>query len=119
DAGGENDRKLIAPAVAAQVNLHGRPELAAAQASREAGKAATAGRAARAGENATSVMAPTLPCRWLGHGVRRLVERELRHRKGRHGRPARLDDRSARSELPGLDGRQADARRALAVLEPD
>ena len=39
DAGGENDRKLIAPAVAAYVNLHGRPELAAAQASREAGNA--------------------------------------------------------------------------------
>src|SRR5438132_4121628 len=39
DRGGENDRKLIAPAVAAYVNLHGRPELAAAQASREAGNA--------------------------------------------------------------------------------
>ena len=34
DAGGENDRKLIAPAVAAFVNLHGTPELAAAQATR-------------------------------------------------------------------------------------
>ena len=39
DAGGENDRKLIAPAVAAYINLHGRPELAAAQASRDAGNA--------------------------------------------------------------------------------
>jgi succinyl-CoA synthetase alpha subunit len=39
DKGGENDRKLIAPAVAAYINLHGRPELAAAQASREAGNA--------------------------------------------------------------------------------
>ncbi|NDZ16568.1 CoA-binding protein [Variovorax sp. WS11] len=39
DAGGENDRKLIAPTVAAHINLHGRPELAAAQASREAGNA--------------------------------------------------------------------------------
>jgi len=39
DSGGENDRKLIAPAVAAYVNLHGQPELAAAQASREAGNA--------------------------------------------------------------------------------
>jgi succinyl-CoA synthetase alpha subunit len=42
DAGGENDRKLIAPAVAAYINLHGRPELAAAQASREAGNAPNA-----------------------------------------------------------------------------
>ena len=39
DSGGENDRKLIAPAVAAYVNLHSKPELAAAQASREAGNA--------------------------------------------------------------------------------
>jgi hypothetical protein len=48
DAGGENDRKLIAPAVAAYVNLHGRPELAAAQASREAGNAPNAVLAAAA-----------------------------------------------------------------------
>lgn len=48
DAGGENDRKLIAPAVAAFVNLHGRPELAAAEASREAGNAPNAVLAAAA-----------------------------------------------------------------------
>jgi succinyl-CoA synthetase alpha subunit len=42
DTGGENDRRLIAPAVAAYVNLHCRPELAAAQASREAGNAPNA-----------------------------------------------------------------------------
>jgi succinyl-CoA synthetase alpha subunit len=48
DASGENDRKLIAPAVAAYVNLHGRPELAAAQASREAGNAPNAVLAAAA-----------------------------------------------------------------------
>jgi succinyl-CoA synthetase alpha subunit len=48
DAGGQNDRKLIAPAVAAYVNLHGRPELAAAQASREAGNAPNAVLAAAA-----------------------------------------------------------------------
>jgi succinyl-CoA synthetase alpha subunit len=48
DAGGENDRKLIAPAVAAYVNLHGRPELAAAEASREAGNAPNAVLAAAA-----------------------------------------------------------------------
>lgn len=48
DAGGENDRKLIAPAIAAYVNLHGRPELAAAQASREAGNAPNAVLAAAA-----------------------------------------------------------------------
>jgi succinyl-CoA synthetase alpha subunit len=42
DVGGENDRKLIATAVAAYMNLHGRPELAAAQASREAGNAPNA-----------------------------------------------------------------------------
>jgi succinyl-CoA synthetase alpha subunit len=48
DAGGENDRKLIAPTVAAYVNLHGRPELAAAQASREAGNAPNAALAAAA-----------------------------------------------------------------------
>ena len=48
DAGGENDRKLIAPAVAAYVNLYGRPELAAAQASRDAGNAPNAVLAAAA-----------------------------------------------------------------------
>ncbi|MFN3437444.1 MAG: CoA-binding protein [Acidovorax sp.] len=48
DAGGENDGKLIAPAVAAYVNLHARPELAAAQASREAGNAPNAVLAAAA-----------------------------------------------------------------------
>jgi len=48
DAGGENDHKLIAPAVAAHVNLHGRPELAAAQASRDAGNAPNAVLAAAA-----------------------------------------------------------------------
>ncbi|MEJ8854524.1 CoA-binding protein [Variovorax robiniae] len=49
DAGGENDRKLIAPAVAAYVNLYGQPELAAAQASREAGNAPNAVLATAAG----------------------------------------------------------------------
>jgi len=39
DAGGENDCRLIAAAVAAYVNLHGTPELAAAQAARDAGNA--------------------------------------------------------------------------------
>ncbi|MDM0108720.1 CoA-binding protein [Variovorax sp. J22R24] len=48
DAGGENDRKLIAPAVAAYINLHGQPELAAAQASRETGNAPNAVLAAAA-----------------------------------------------------------------------
>jgi succinyl-CoA synthetase alpha subunit len=48
DAGGDNDRKLIATAVAAHVNLHGRPELAAAQACREAGNAPNAVLAAAA-----------------------------------------------------------------------
>ena len=48
DAGGENDRKLIAPVIAAYVNLHGKPELAAAQASREAGNAPNAVLAAAA-----------------------------------------------------------------------
>jgi succinyl-CoA synthetase alpha subunit len=48
DAGGENDRRLIAPTVAAYVNLHGRPELAAAQAAREAGNAPNAVLAAAA-----------------------------------------------------------------------
>ncbi len=48
DAGGDNDRRLIAPAVAAYVNLHGKPELAAAQASREAGNAPNAVLAAAA-----------------------------------------------------------------------
>ncbi|MFT3719716.1 CoA-binding protein [Pseudorhodoferax sp.] len=48
DVGGENDRKLVAPAIAAYVNLHGKPELAAAQASREAGNAPNAVLAAAA-----------------------------------------------------------------------
>src|SRR5437773_5585405 len=39
EPGGENDRKLMNIAIAAELNLHGRPELAAAQASREAGNA--------------------------------------------------------------------------------
>jgi len=37
DVGGENDLKLIAASIAAYVNLHGSPALAAAQASRDAG----------------------------------------------------------------------------------
>ena len=48
DPGGENDRHLLAPAVAAYVNLFGSPELAAAQASREAGNAPNAVLAASA-----------------------------------------------------------------------
>ncbi|MBS0449067.1 MAG: CoA-binding protein [Proteobacteria bacterium] len=48
DPGGENDRKLIAPAIAAYVNLHGRPELAAAEASRVEGNAPSAVLAAAA-----------------------------------------------------------------------
>lgn len=48
DAGGENDRKLIAPTIAAYINLHGKPELVAAQASREAGNAPNAVLAAAA-----------------------------------------------------------------------
>lgn len=39
EPGGANDRALVNAAVAAGVNLHGRPELAAAQAAREAGNA--------------------------------------------------------------------------------
>ncbi|MFT3814766.1 MAG: CoA-binding protein [Acidovorax sp.] len=48
DAGGENDHKLIVSTIAAYVNLHGKPELAAAQASREAGNAPNAVLAAAA-----------------------------------------------------------------------
>jgi succinyl-CoA synthetase alpha subunit len=48
DVGGDNDRKLIAATVASYINLHGRPELAAAQASREAGNAPNAVLAAAA-----------------------------------------------------------------------
>jgi succinyl-CoA synthetase alpha subunit len=39
EPGGENDRKLINVAIGAEVNLHGDPALAAAQAAREAGNA--------------------------------------------------------------------------------
>ncbi|MFY9294250.1 MAG: CoA-binding protein, partial [Methylorubrum rhodinum] len=39
EPGGANDRALVNAAVAAGVNLHGRPKLAAAQAAREAGNA--------------------------------------------------------------------------------
>ncbi len=39
EAGGENDRKLINVAIGAELNLHGSPALAAAQAAREAGNA--------------------------------------------------------------------------------
>jgi succinyl-CoA synthetase alpha subunit len=48
EPGGDNDRQLINVAVAAFVNLHGTPELAAAQASREAGNAPNAVLAAAA-----------------------------------------------------------------------
>ena len=48
DAGGDNDRRLVATAVASFINLHGRPELLAAQASREAGNAPNAVLAAAA-----------------------------------------------------------------------
>jgi succinyl-CoA synthetase alpha subunit len=37
EAGGENDRKLINVAIGAELNLHGCPELAAAEAARQAG----------------------------------------------------------------------------------
>jgi succinyl-CoA synthetase alpha subunit len=49
DPGGENDHKLIATAVAAHVNLHGRAELAAAQGSRDAGNTPNVVLAAAAG----------------------------------------------------------------------
>ncbi|NKI93130.1 CoA-binding protein [Rhizobacter sp. SG703] len=42
EVGDENDRRLVATAVAAHVNLHGTPALAAAQAAREAGNAPNA-----------------------------------------------------------------------------
>lgn len=42
EAGGENDRKLVNVALAAHMNLHGDPALAAAQAAREAGNAPNA-----------------------------------------------------------------------------
>ena len=48
EPGGDNDRKLIATAIAAHVNLHATPELAAAQAAREAGNAPNAVLAAAA-----------------------------------------------------------------------
>jgi len=48
DRGGDNDHRLIACVVAAHCNLHGTPELAAAQASREAGNAPNAVLAAAA-----------------------------------------------------------------------
>jgi succinyl-CoA synthetase alpha subunit len=48
ESGGENDRKLINVAIAPYVNLHGTPELAAAQAAREAGNAPNAVLAAAA-----------------------------------------------------------------------
>ncbi|MGF6737622.1 CoA-binding protein [Paraburkholderia atlantica] len=48
ELGGANDAKLIDVAVGAAVNLHGTPELAAAQASREAGNAPNAVLAAAA-----------------------------------------------------------------------
>jgi hypothetical protein len=42
EPGGENDERLINVAIAASVNLHGTPELVAAQAAREAGNAPNA-----------------------------------------------------------------------------
>jgi succinyl-CoA synthetase alpha subunit len=48
EPGDDNDRRLVATAIAAHVNLHGTPELAAAQASRDAGNAPNAVLAAAA-----------------------------------------------------------------------
>jgi succinyl-CoA synthetase alpha subunit len=48
EPGDDNDRRLVAAAIAAHVNLHGTPELAAAQASRDAGNAPNAVLAAAA-----------------------------------------------------------------------
>ncbi len=48
ELGDENDQRLVATAIAAHVNLHDTPELAAAQASREAGNAPNAVLAAAA-----------------------------------------------------------------------
>ena len=53
EPGGENDRKLINVAIGAEVNLHGDPALAAAQAAREAGNAPNSVLAA-----ATSIIGP-------------------------------------------------------------
>jgi hypothetical protein len=49
EAAGENDRALVNAALAAEVNLHGRPELAAAEAAREAGNSPNVVLAAAAG----------------------------------------------------------------------
>src|SRR5881397_3492874 len=48
ELGDENDRRLVATALAAHVNLHGTPELAAAQAARDEGNAPNAVLAAAA-----------------------------------------------------------------------
>ncbi|PKO56143.1 MAG: CoA-binding protein [Betaproteobacteria bacterium HGW-Betaproteobacteria-21] len=53
EPGGDNDRKLVNVALAASINLHGSPELAAAQAAREAGNAPNSVLAA-----ATSIVGP-------------------------------------------------------------
>ena len=69
EPGGENDRKLINVAIGAQVNLHGDPALAAAQAAREAGNAPNSVLAA-----ATSIIGPRRQSA-AREAMRQLIER--------------------------------------------
>jgi succinyl-CoA synthetase alpha subunit len=69
EAGGDNDRALINVAVGAEVNLHGSPALAAAQAAREAGNAPNSVLAA-----ACSIVGPRRAAR-AGEAARALIDR--------------------------------------------
>ncbi len=123
DAGGENDRKLIAPAVAAYVNLHGRPELAAAQASREAGNAPNAVLAAaaaivgpkrqQAARAALKFMIERFHAAGLGTEFGASLSESFDVDAGRRREPARAHDRHARRPRPGADRRRR--RRAAAA----
>jgi len=113
DASGANDAKLIAAALAAHVNLHGRPELAAAQASREAGNAPNAVLAA-----AAAIVGPRRQ-HAAGGALRFMLERLHAAGLGNEFGAALSDSfdvqRVDAGGHPGLTGEQPDAR-ALSLM---
>lgn len=113
EPGGENDRKLINVAIGAQVNLHGDPALAAAQAAREAGNAPNSVLAA-----ATSIIGPRR------QGAAREAMRQLIERFAEAGLQSAVDENfdlskvgSDTRELLLVDKADAKAEAMLAGLK--
>ncbi|MFN4063389.1 MAG: CoA-binding protein [Parazoarcus communis] len=83
ESGGENDRKLVNVALGASINLYGSPELAAAQAAREAGNAPNSVLSAaisivgpRRAENAGRIVAALIE-RFAEAGIRDALAEEV------------------------------------------